>query len=83
MNTYDIVLPILYFCISIWCFFLAMKGLKTRQLIFKRGTKGTGLKNSGFLMWTQIIGAFVLGIGLLVYALVYATIVFPKLLLAG
>ena len=83
MNLYDIILPILYFCVSIWCFFLAMKGLKTRKLIFKRGTKGTGLGNSVSLIWAQIIGTFILGIGLLVYALVYASIVLPKFLLAG
>jgi hypothetical protein len=77
MSQYDIILPILSFGISIWCFFLAMRGLKSRKLIFKRGTKGTGLENSASLVWTQIIGTFILGIGILVYALIYASIVLP------
>ena len=77
MSQYDIILPILSFGISIWCFFLAMRGLKSRKLIFKRGTKGTGLENSASLVWAQIIGTFILGIGMLVYALIYASIVLP------
>jgi hypothetical protein len=81
--SYDIILPILYFCIGIGCFFLARRGLKTRELIFKRGTKGTGLENSAPLIWAQIIGAFILGIGMLAYALIYASIAFSKYLLAG
>jgi hypothetical protein len=83
MNQLEIILPILYFCISLWCFLLAMKGLKTRKLIFKRGVKGTGLENSTSLMWAQIIATFILGLGLLIYALMYASIVLPKFLLAG
>ena len=77
MNLYYIVLPILSFGISLWCFFLATRGLKHRKLIFKRGTKGTGLENSVSLIWAQIIGTFILGIGMLVYALIYASIVLP------
>ena len=77
MSQYDIILPILSFGISIWCFFLAMRGLKSRKLIFKRGTKGTGLENSASLVSAQIIGTFILGIGMLVYALIYASIVLP------
>jgi hypothetical protein len=82
MHPFDIILPILYFFISIWCFFLATKGLKTRQLIFKRGTKGTGLENSTSLMWAQIIATFILGLGLLIYALMYAFIMLHKFLLS-
>jgi hypothetical protein len=73
---YDTILPILYFSISAWCFFLARKGLKTRELISKRGINGTGLENSVFLIWTQIIGICILGIGMLAYALIYASIMY-------
>ena len=78
---YYLILPTLSFCISIWCFFLAMRGLKTRKLIFKRGTKGTVLEYSASLMWMQIIGIFVIGIVMLVYTLIYAFIVLPMFFL--
>ncbi len=74
----DIGPLILYFCIGIWGLFLAFKGLKTRQLIFKRGTKGTDLKNSVPLIWAQIIGTLILAIGMLAYALIYAFLVLPR-----
>ena len=71
MKIYDIVLPIIYFSISIWCLLMAMKGLRTRKLIFPKGTKGTGLENNLSLIWAQIIGTFFLSGGLFVYAIVY------------
>jgi hypothetical protein len=58
MKIHDIILPIIYFSISIWCFLLAMKGLKTRKPIFSKGTKGMGLENNLSLIWAQIIGTF-------------------------
>jgi hypothetical protein len=75
----DLVPLILYSGIGIGCLFLALKGLKTRQLIFKRGTKGTGLENSVPLIWAQIIGTFILAVGMLAYALLYAYFVFLRL----
>ncbi len=81
MNLYYIVLPILSFCISVWCFFLVTRGLKTHKLIFKRGTKGTELEYSESLMWMQIIGTFIIGIVMLVYTLIYASIVLPMFFL--
>jgi hypothetical protein len=71
MKIYDILLPIIYLSISIWCFLMAMKGLRTRKLIFPKGTKGTRLENNLFLMWAQVIGTFFLSGGLFVYAIVY------------
>jgi hypothetical protein len=53
-------------------------GLKTRKLIFKRGTKGTAMAYSTFLMWVQVIATFILGIGLFIYTLVYTYIVLSK-----
>jgi hypothetical protein len=83
MNQYDIILPLLYFCIRLWCFSLALNGFRTRQVIFKRGLKGKRLKNSKTLMWAQIIGTFMLAVGLLIYAVLYASAVLQKLLLRG
>lgn len=71
MKIYNIIVPVTYFSISIWCFLLAMKGLKTRKLIFSKGAKGTGLENNLSLIWAQIIGTFFLSAGLMVYAIVY------------
>jgi hypothetical protein len=71
MKIHNIILPIIYFSISIWCFLLAMKGLKTRKLIFFKGIKGTGLENNLSLIWAQIIGTFFLSAGLMGYAIVY------------
>lgn len=83
MNPFDVIVPVLYFGISIGCFYLANKGYKTRKLIFKKGTKGTALENSTSLLWVQIIATFFLGLGLLIYALMYALIMLHKFLLAG
>jgi hypothetical protein len=74
---YYLILPTLSFCIAIWCFFLAIRRLKARKHIFKRGTKGAGSENSVTLIWAQIIGLFILGIVMLVYTLIYAVIVLP------
>ena len=83
INVLDIALPILYLCIGAWCFVLARKGLKSRSLIFRKGTKGTRLEHSAALVWAQIIGTFVLGGGMLVYAVIYAFSVLRKFPLAG
>jgi hypothetical protein len=74
---YYLILPTLSFCIGIWCFFLAIRRLKARKHIYKRGTKEAGSENSVTLIWAQIIGIFILGIVMLIYTLVYAIIVLP------
>jgi hypothetical protein len=78
MSPLGFILPTLYFCISIWCMFLARKGLKTGKLIFKKGTKGTGLENSEFLFKTQIVSTLILCVTLFVFGLAYAYILFQK-----
>lgn len=79
MNPYAsyLILPTFSFCIAIWCFFVAIRKLRARKQIFKRGTKGTGSENNVTLIWAQIIGIFILGIVMLVYTLIYAVIVLP------
>lgn len=74
---YYLILPALSFCIGIWCFFLAIRRLKARKHIFKLGTKGTESENNATLISAKIIGAFILGIVMLVYTLIYAVIVLP------
>ena len=71
---YYLILPTLSFCISIWCFFLAIRKLKSHKPIFKQGTESD---NSVTLISAKIIGAFILGIVMLVYTLIYAVIVLP------
>ena len=85
MNRYsiDLILPILDFCIGLWCLMKAKRGYKSRELMFKRGTKGTGLENSQFLIWAQIIAIFILGLGMFAYSLIYLSLVLPKFLSAS
>jgi hypothetical protein len=79
MNPFDIILPVIYFCISLVCFFLGLKGLKTRTLIFKRGTKGTGLESNVSLIRAQIIAAFFLSVVMFVFSVAYTYIIFTKM----
>jgi hypothetical protein len=79
MNTVDIILPVIYFCISLLSFFLGLKGLKTGTLIFKRGTKGTGLENNVSLIRAQIIATFFLSIVMFVFSVVYTYVIFTKM----
>ncbi|MCB9771099.1 MAG: hypothetical protein H6754_00905 [Candidatus Omnitrophica bacterium] len=72
------ILPfILFFCAGVWCLYAAYRGLKTRTLIFKKGTKGTGLENNKILIWAQIIGTFALG-----FAILWNTIVSYNIFIA-
>ncbi len=85
MNRYsiDLILPILYFWLGLWCLMKAKRGYKSRELIFKRGTQGTGLENNQFLIRAQIIGMFILGLGMFAYSLIYLSLVLPKFLSAS
>ena len=76
-NAYYLILPTLSFCISIWCFFLAIRKLKAHKHIFTPGTEGTESPSNAILIFVKIIGAFVLGIVMLLYTLIYAAIVLP------
>ena len=76
----DLLIPVLYLCIALWCFVKFAQGYKSHELLFKRGTKGTNLKNNEFLIWVQIIGILLLGIGLSVYACIYLSLILPKVL---
>jgi hypothetical protein len=71
MKTSSILLAILYLSISAACFFLATRSLQSRQLISKRGIKGTSLERSDTLRWVQIVNISGLGLGLFAYGLIY------------
>ena len=71
----DWLLPLLYFCIALGCFWLAQRGYRSRELLFKRGTKGTDLVNNSYLIWAQIIGVFSLGVAMLIYASRYLSLI--------
>lgn len=75
MMKLDWLLPLLYFCIALWCFWLARRGYRSRELLFKRGTKGTNLANNTYLIWAQIIGIFILGIAMLLYSGKYLSLI--------
>jgi hypothetical protein len=80
MNRYliNFFLPIIYFCIGLWCLAMAKRGYKSHKLIFKRGIKGTGLENNEFLIWTQIIATFILGLSMIAYSLIYLILILQK-----
>jgi hypothetical protein len=71
----DWLLPLLYCCIALWCFWLARRGYRSRELLFKRGTKDTNLANNAYLIWAQIIGIFILGIVMLIYSGKYLSLI--------
>jgi len=72
---FDWLIPLLYFCLAVWCLWMARRGYRTRELLFKRGTKGTDLANNPLLIWAQIIAVFSLGLGMLIYASVYLSLI--------
>jgi len=71
---YYLILPTLSFGISIWCFFFAIRRLKALKHIFKQGT---GPESNVTLILAKIFGAFILGIVMLVYTLIYAIVALP------
>lgn len=75
MNVFNLLPALMFLGISIWCFYLGIKGIKTGELIFKKGTKGTSLPHSKWMIKAQIIVVFVLGICLLCYALLHILVV--------
>lgn len=66
------ILPAIYLSIGFWCLALAWRGFKGQSLIFKKGTKGTGLENNRFLIKVQIAGTLILGVAMLGIGLCYA-----------
>ena len=69
----NLVPAVIYFGISMLCIYFGAKGLKTRQLVFKMGTKDTGLENNKILIWMQIIGVFLLAASAFFFALMWLT----------
>jgi hypothetical protein len=66
---------LLYCCIALGCFWLARRGYRSRELLFKRGTKDTNLANNPYLIWAQIIALFSLGIAMFIYASRYLSLI--------
>lgn len=59
MGPGDFVLVCVLAGTGLLCLFLAARGLRTRKLIFKRGT--AGYEDCVPLFWTQIVVALVIG----------------------
>ena len=64
----NILIPLIYLFTSFACFYLGWRGIKSGEIIFKKGIKGTSLEKNDLFRRMQIFGVFFLGVILLGYA---------------